>query len=222
VVRLLLLLREIAERWGRVVADGVWIPFRLSHDLLADLACAQRPSVSVAVRELAERGLAVRRDDGGWLLPGVRGDRDGDAPRREGAELTAQRRELYRALIEAVASFPGTLADAADAERATAELAERYAAAPRALRRRIDAALDAVEAGLPPGSFAAMDEPERVDHLRTSLEPASGSGQDAVTDAPAAHAVALAAAPFDPRGFHWSPRTVELWLRTVSRPTRTP
>lgn len=66
--RLLALLRHLAERWGEQEGDCVHIRLRLSHELLADMACAQRPSVSVAAKELTRRGLVDRGPRGSWIL----------------------------------------------------------------------------------------------------------------------------------------------------------
>jgi CRP/FNR family transcriptional regulator, cyclic AMP receptor protein len=66
--RLSALLWHLAERWGRVTADGVLLPLRLSHRLLAQLVGARRPTVSTALAELARTGAVVRRADGSWLL----------------------------------------------------------------------------------------------------------------------------------------------------------
>jgi CRP/FNR family transcriptional regulator, cyclic AMP receptor protein len=66
--RLLALLRHLAERWGQPDGDRVHIPLRLSHELLADMTCAQRPSVSVAAKELTRRGLVDRGPRGSWIL----------------------------------------------------------------------------------------------------------------------------------------------------------
>jgi len=68
--RLLALLWHLADRWGIVEPDGVRIPLRLSHQVLAELVCAQRPSVTVAVKELVGAGQASRVA-GGWLLLGA-------------------------------------------------------------------------------------------------------------------------------------------------------
>jgi CRP/FNR family transcriptional regulator, cyclic AMP receptor protein len=67
--RLLLLLWHIADRWGRVTPEGVRIPLRLPHELLADLVAARRPAVTTALGQLADEGLVVR-DRGGLLLTG--------------------------------------------------------------------------------------------------------------------------------------------------------
>jgi len=68
-LRLQLVFWELAERFGRVRLDGVHIDVPLTHDLLSQIACAQRPSVSSALSRLARAGL-VRRTERGWLLQG--------------------------------------------------------------------------------------------------------------------------------------------------------
>jgi len=66
-VRLELLLRHLAARFGRVRPDGVHVPLPLTHSVLADLVAAQRPSVTSALRRLAEQGR-VHSTPAGWLL----------------------------------------------------------------------------------------------------------------------------------------------------------
>jgi len=66
--RLLALLWHMADRWGRVTPAGVVLPLPLTHDLLARLVGAGRPTVSSALTTLAERRLAERRPDSSWLL----------------------------------------------------------------------------------------------------------------------------------------------------------
>ena len=68
--RLLLTLWHLAERWGRVTADGIVIPLPLGHQRLADLVGAQRQSVTTALGGLARAGSISRRDDGDWVLHG--------------------------------------------------------------------------------------------------------------------------------------------------------
>ena len=68
--RLLLTLWHLAERWGRVTADGIVIPLPLGHQRLADLVGAQRQSVTTALGGLARAGSVSRRDDGTWVLHG--------------------------------------------------------------------------------------------------------------------------------------------------------
>jgi CRP/FNR family cyclic AMP-dependent transcriptional regulator len=81
--RLALLLWQLAGRWGRVRRDGVVLPVKLTHALLADLVAARRPTVTSALSELARRGV-VRHIDEGWLLlgspPAVGGGESAPAP----------------------------------------------------------------------------------------------------------------------------------------------
>ncbi len=67
--RLHMLFWHLADRWGRVRGDGVIVPLRLTHTVLADLVAARRPTVSSALGELGRGGL-VHTDPGGWLLSG--------------------------------------------------------------------------------------------------------------------------------------------------------
>ncbi len=69
--RLLLTLWHLAERWGRVVPEGIIVPLPLSHQRLADLVGAHRPSVTKAMGELGAAGTLSRRDDGIWQLHGA-------------------------------------------------------------------------------------------------------------------------------------------------------
>ena len=68
--RLRLVLWHFADRWGRVTPDGVVLPLRLTHRLLAMIVGARRPSVTTAATRLAEQDLVHRREDGSWLLRG--------------------------------------------------------------------------------------------------------------------------------------------------------
>ena len=68
-VRLHLLLWELADRYGRVHADGVHVDIPLTHELISHLAGAQRPSVSSALARLSDQGL-LDRTETGWLLRG--------------------------------------------------------------------------------------------------------------------------------------------------------
>ncbi len=65
--RLMLLLWHLAGNWGRVTPEGTLVPFRLTHELMADLIGARRPSVSTAIAQL-ERDGSIERVDEGWLL----------------------------------------------------------------------------------------------------------------------------------------------------------
>jgi len=66
--RLLALFWHLAERWGRMTADGVVVPLTLSHRLLGELVGARRPTVSTALAGLSREGRLMRRGSGDWLL----------------------------------------------------------------------------------------------------------------------------------------------------------
>jgi hypothetical protein len=67
--RLQLLFWHLASRWGRVRGDGVAVPLRLTHSVLAELVAARRPTVTSALSDLSRRGLIKIVDDA-WLLAG--------------------------------------------------------------------------------------------------------------------------------------------------------
>ena len=66
--RLVAFFAHLAERWGRVGPTGVVIPLHLTHETLGRLIGARRPTVSLALKDLAGDGLLSRRGDGAWLL----------------------------------------------------------------------------------------------------------------------------------------------------------
>jgi CRP/FNR family cyclic AMP-dependent transcriptional regulator len=65
--RILGMLWLLAETWGHVTPNGTTVPVALTHDALGECIGARRPTVSLALKELAERGALVRGSDG-WLL----------------------------------------------------------------------------------------------------------------------------------------------------------
>jgi CRP/FNR family transcriptional regulator, cyclic AMP receptor protein len=67
--RVLMLLWHLADRWGTVRVDGVMMPVRLTHETIAELIAARRPTVSSALSAL-ERAGALQRTRDGWLLRG--------------------------------------------------------------------------------------------------------------------------------------------------------
>jgi CRP/FNR family cyclic AMP-dependent transcriptional regulator len=69
-IRLLVMLWHIAERWGHPVSDGCLVPVHLTHQLLASLISAQRPTVTSALAALCDKGLMTRRPDGLIVLHG--------------------------------------------------------------------------------------------------------------------------------------------------------
>jgi CRP/FNR family cyclic AMP-dependent transcriptional regulator len=68
-LRLWMMLWDLAERYGTVHADGVHVEAPLTHELLAHLVSARRPSVSSALSRLVERGVLERRRST-WVLRG--------------------------------------------------------------------------------------------------------------------------------------------------------
>ena len=62
-VRLVLLLWHLAARWGRVEPDGVRLSLPLTHRLLGQLVAAERPSISHALKRLAQAGLVTGPTD---------------------------------------------------------------------------------------------------------------------------------------------------------------
>ncbi len=65
--RLLLLFALLGERWGKATSAGVLVAMPLTHQVLATLIGARRPSVSTALRGLSAGGLLQRTAEG-WLL----------------------------------------------------------------------------------------------------------------------------------------------------------
>ena len=66
--RLLMLFWQFAGRWGRVRPDGVLVRLPLTHETLGALVGARRPSVTMALRDLANGGLLRPAGRGAWLL----------------------------------------------------------------------------------------------------------------------------------------------------------
>ena len=69
-LRILAVLWNLADRWGRVTQQGVVLPVPLTHLALGQLVSARRPSVTTALGQLKARGLVEPRDEGGWVLHG--------------------------------------------------------------------------------------------------------------------------------------------------------
>ena len=66
--RLLLAVRHLADRWGRVTADGTLLPLPLTHEVLGHMTAARRSTVSLAAAALDSDGCLRRLDDGSWLV----------------------------------------------------------------------------------------------------------------------------------------------------------
>lgn len=65
--RLLALFWSIADRQGTVRADGIWVELSVTHETLAHMVGAQRPTVSLGLTRLSDSGL-LRSQSGGWLI----------------------------------------------------------------------------------------------------------------------------------------------------------
>jgi len=65
--RLIALMWLLAESWGRVTPAGTRLRISLSHEVLGGLVGARRPTVTLALSKLAERGSLIRHDDE-WLI----------------------------------------------------------------------------------------------------------------------------------------------------------
>jgi CRP/FNR family transcriptional regulator, cyclic AMP receptor protein len=73
--RLVLTLWHLAERWGRVGPDGITVALPLSHQRLADIVGAHRPTVTSTMSELARLGKVTRPNGDAWMLHGDPPDR---------------------------------------------------------------------------------------------------------------------------------------------------
>jgi hypothetical protein len=68
--RLRALLWAFAERWGAVVPDGVEIKVNVPQSVLAEMIGARRPTVSLALGTLCDRGQLIAPEPGRWILQG--------------------------------------------------------------------------------------------------------------------------------------------------------
>lgn len=68
--RLHSLLWVLSERWGRVTSEGVALELKVHQQVLAEMVGARRPTVSMALGNLCERGLLARPEPGCWVLLG--------------------------------------------------------------------------------------------------------------------------------------------------------
>ena len=80
-VRLMALFWHLADRWGRVTADGIVVELDLTHSLLSRLTCLRRPTVSVTLKRLREAERLIGLSRSCWLLPGARPSEGHGAPR---------------------------------------------------------------------------------------------------------------------------------------------
>src|SRR4051812_47364987 len=97
--RLLALLWHLADRWGRVRPEGVLVALPLTHELLGRLVAAQRPTVTLAMKALAEDRLVTRTAAGTWLLAH-------GSIRSLGPRVDSDERQLRNGMMPDRASLP--------------------------------------------------------------------------------------------------------------------
>jgi CRP/FNR family transcriptional regulator, cyclic AMP receptor protein len=68
--RLLATLWHLASIWGKVTPRGTLVPFRLTHEMLAGIIGAHRPTTTIAVRSLTEQGRLFRDEARRYVLLG--------------------------------------------------------------------------------------------------------------------------------------------------------
>lgn len=68
--RLLATLWHLASMWGRVTPQGTLVPFRLTHEMLAGIIGAQRPTTTTAIHSLMRKGRLERDNNRRYVLIG--------------------------------------------------------------------------------------------------------------------------------------------------------
>lgn len=68
--KLLALFWHLAERFGKVTAEGVLLPLRLHHQALGQLIGARRSTVTLALQRLVAARQIELQPGGGWILTG--------------------------------------------------------------------------------------------------------------------------------------------------------
>ncbi len=66
--RVIALFADLGERFGRVSADGIVIDLPLTHEIIGGLIGRRRPTVTIALQQLASDGLLERLEDNRWKL----------------------------------------------------------------------------------------------------------------------------------------------------------
>lgn len=97
--RVLLTLWMLAASCGRVTPDGITVPLSLSHELLARMTAARRPTVTLALRSLEDAECITRGVDGLFTLT--------PAARRRITELIGPRKQAPPLGPRIAASDPG-------------------------------------------------------------------------------------------------------------------
>jgi CRP/FNR family transcriptional regulator, cyclic AMP receptor protein len=137
--RVLALFWHLAGEWGRVSGAGIVLPLQLTHATIGRLVGARRPTVSLALKELAAEGLLVRRADDSWLLR-AGSDRTLSSGREEDDEPPD-----VRLLEEPANPPPAPVPTVRDLDRLHARVASVLAAQDQRTRRSRQAVARAVE-----------------------------------------------------------------------------
>ncbi len=66
--RLIALFTDLAERFGHMAADEILIDLPLTHEIIGGLVASRRPTVSLALGELASNGMIARLEGNRWKL----------------------------------------------------------------------------------------------------------------------------------------------------------
>lgn len=66
--RIVAVFSDLADRFGRVTRGGITIDLPLTHRLIGELVASRRPTVTLALVQLASEGLLTRTPDGAWWL----------------------------------------------------------------------------------------------------------------------------------------------------------
>ena len=85
-----------ASQWATVAGQGVVLRIPLSHERIARLIHARRPTVTTAIGRLRRAGLINQRQDGVWLLRGLDAHSNGQG--EEGVAMPALGEMLERRL----------------------------------------------------------------------------------------------------------------------------
>jgi CRP-like cAMP-binding protein len=125
-----------ASQWATVAGQGVVLRVPLSHERIARLIHARRPTVTSAIGRLRESGLISQRQDGSWLLRGPDGDANGDGS-DDGIAMPVLAEMLERRLGVRTSKMPQTGSEARlAAHRELKERLDEQRATLRAASRR--------------------------------------------------------------------------------------
>jgi CRP/FNR family cyclic AMP-dependent transcriptional regulator len=126
-LRLLTLLWHLSSAWGRVGAEGVVVPFALTHEMLGRFVGAQRPTVTLAARQLEEDGLVKRADDGTWILLPESEEtlRRTLGPALNGPSILVRARATRRGAADTREDARATRAESQQARRRRGQITER-------------------------------------------------------------------------------------------------